>query len=57
MTSFIRCLGVSFIIVTIISIMSMTVHFALTKPILWILFGIEIAFVLAFFLWLFNLIW
>ena len=57
MTSFIRCLSVSFIIVIIISIMSITVHFALANPILWILFGIETAFVLAFFLWFFNLIW
>lgn len=57
MYSFKKCLGISFIIVAIISIMVITVCFALTKPILWILFGIEAAFVFAFFLWFFNLIW
>jgi hypothetical protein len=57
MYSFKKCLGISFIIVAIISIMVITVHFALMKPILWILFGIEAAFVLAFFLWFFNIIW
>ena len=57
MYSFKKCLGISFIIVAIISIMVITVCFALIKPILWILFGIEAAFVLAFFLWFFNLIW
>lgn len=57
MNSFIKCLTISFIIVAIISIMVITVYFAFTNPILWILFGIEAAFVLAFFLWFFNLIW
>lgn len=57
MYSFKKCLGISFIIVAIISIMVITVCFALTKPILWILFGIEVVFVLAFFLWLLSLIW
>lgn len=57
MYSFKKCLGISFIIVAIISIMVVTVHFALMKPILWILFGIEAVFVLALFLWFFNLIW
>ena len=57
MNSFIRCLIISFVIVAIISIMVLTLFFILTKPILWILFGIEVAFVFAFFLWFFNLIW
>lgn len=57
MYSFKKCLGISFIIVAIISIMVITVCFALIKPILWILFGIEAAFVFAFFLWLLSLIW
>lgn len=57
MNSFVKCLTLSFIIVSVIAIMTLTLFFALTKPILWILFGIEAAFVLAFFLWFFNLIW
>ena len=57
MNSFIRCLIISFIMVAIISIMPITILFALIKPMLWILFGIEVAFVFAFFLWFFNLIW
>lgn len=58
MWSFKKCLGISCIIVAIISIMVITVHFAvMITPILWILFVIEVIFVLAFFLWLFSLIW
>ena len=57
MDSFKKCLGISFIIVAIISIMSITAYFALTKPMLWILFGVEATFVLAFILWFLNLIW
>lgn len=58
MDSFKKCLGLSFIIVAIISIMVITVYFAATTiPVLWILFDIEAVFVLAFFLWFFNLIW
>lgn len=58
MYSFKKCLGISFIIVAIISIMVITVYFATTMiPVLWILFGIGAVFVLAFFLWFFSLIW
>lgn len=57
MTSFKKCLIISFIVVAIVSIMSITVYFALTKPMLWILFGIEATFVLAFILWFLSLIW
>ena len=57
MNSFIQCLIISFVIVAIISIMVLTLFFVLTKPILWILFGIEVVFVFAFFLWFFNLMW
>lgn len=58
MYSFKKCLGISFIIVAIISIMVITVYSAITIiPLIWILFGIEVVFVLAFFLWLLSLIW
>lgn len=57
MISFKKCLIISFIVVAIVSIMSITIYFALTKPMLWILFGIEATFVLAFILWFLSLIW
>lgn len=56
MDSFVKCLSLSFIIVSVITIMILTVFLALANPILWILFDVEIIFVLAFFLWFFNLI-
>lgn len=57
MNSFVKCLSLSFIIVSIVTIMVLTVFLALANPILWILFDVEAIFVLAFFLWIFNLIW